>query len=87
MFAPTMFDAVVAANKPVLWFTFAVVLSFPVICFLSPVGSYIAYRRGNLRLAAIALLIPFMVAGALAIFWFLIEKYCDGNFTCLGKFI
>lgn len=82
MFAPTMFDAAVTANNPVLWFTFAAVLSFPVICFLAPFGSYIAYRKGNLRLAAIALLIPYAVAGALAVFWLLIEKYCGGNFTC-----
>jgi len=82
MFAPTMFDAAVTANNPVLWFTFVAVLSFPVICFLAPVGSYIAYRNGRMRLAAIALLTPFAVAAALAVFWFLIEKYCGGNFTC-----
>lgn len=82
VFAPTMFEAATTANNPILWFTFFVFLSFPVICFLAPAGSYIAYRDGHLRLAALALLTPFVFAILLAVFWLLIERYCGGNFNC-----
>jgi hypothetical protein len=83
-----IFDAPGSEYNPYLWGAFWSALALPLTCFLSVIVSLVMLiKYNNPKKVLWIFLLPCVVIGIFISCMVLIEVYCQGDFSCNGKFL
>jgi hypothetical protein len=77
-----MFDAPGSQGNPPTVLLFWSVISFPVLCLFSIVGSWVLYRFTKDTAARLVSLLPLVSGLLFLVGWFWLDVSCGGNFNC-----
>lgn len=82
LMSPMMFDTPGSQELISIWLLFGLIAAFPLVCFLAPVASYLAYRAGRNGWSVALLVSPLYVLALTTAMFFVLKYWCGGQFAC-----
>ncbi|MFV2092778.1 MAG: hypothetical protein ACC634_06805 [Hyphomicrobiales bacterium] len=82
LMSPMMFDTPGSQELISIWLLFGLIGAFPLVCFLGPGASYLAYRAVRHGWAVALLASPLYVLALTMLLYFVLKYWCGEQFAC-----